>query len=63
MNDLDNWVGVEEIAIYLGVKPATIRDWIKKKKGIPAYKIGRLWKFKKSEIDEWVKEGQIRNTN
>lgn len=63
MNDVDNWVGVEEIAIYLGVKPATIRDWIKKKKGIPAYKIGRLWKFKKSEIDKWVKEGQIRNTN
>lgn len=63
MNDIDNWVGVEEIAVYLGVKPATVREWIKKENGIPAYKIGRLWKFKKSEIDKWVKEGRSKNNN
>ncbi|WP_308226554.1 helix-turn-helix domain-containing protein [Burkholderia contaminans] len=26
-------------------------------KGLPAHKIGRLWKFQLSEVDEWVREG------
>ena len=24
----------------------------------PAHKIGRLWKFKKDEVGEWVKSGK-----
>ena len=35
-----------------------LREWIKKQNGIPAHKIGKLWKFKKSELDEWVKSGK-----
>ena len=31
---------------------------IKKENGIPAHKIGKLWKFKLSELDEWVKSGK-----
>ena len=31
---------------------------IKKKNGIPAHKIGKQWKFKCSELDEWVKSGK-----
>ncbi len=26
-------------------------------KGLPAHKIGKLWKFKLSEIDPWVRGG------
>ncbi len=54
----DNWIGLEDAAQYLGVRPITVRDWIKKEKGIPAHKIGKLWKFKLSELDEWVKSGK-----
>ena len=54
----DNWISIEEAANYLGVKIVTIREWIKKQNGIPAHKIGKLWKFKKSELDEWVKSGK-----
>ena len=54
----ENWINIEEAAEYLGVKPVTIRTWIKKKKGIPAHKIGKQWKFKYSELDEWVKSGK-----
>lgn len=54
----DKWISIEEAAYYLGVKVVTIREWIKKDNGIPAHKIGKLWKFKKSELDEWVKSGK-----
>ena len=54
----ENWIGLEEAAQHLGVRPITVRDWIKKEKGIPAHKIGKLWKFKISELDEWVKSGK-----
>ena len=54
----DKWNSIEDAANYLGVKVVTIREWIKKENGIPAHKIGKLWKFKKSELDEWVKSGK-----
>ena len=54
----EKWIGLEEAAKFLDIKPATLREWIKKDNGIPARKIGRLWKFKCSELDEWVKSGK-----
>lgn len=57
LENTERWIGVEETAEYLGVKPSTIREWIKKT-DIPANKIGKQWKFKKSELDEWVKSGK-----
>lgn len=51
------WCSLEEVAKYLGVNKGTIRAWIKKET-IPAKKVGRQWKFKLSEIDEWVKSGK-----
>lgn len=57
-NGNDKWIGIKEAANYLGVNKDSIRNWIKQNKGIPAHKIGRLWKFKRSELDEWVKCGK-----
>ena len=54
----DKWINIDEAAEYLGVKTGTIRDWIRKGKDIPAQKIGKQWKFKCSELDEWVKSGK-----
>ncbi len=54
----DKWINIEEAAEYLGVKPATIRDWIRKGKDVPAKKIGKQWKFKRSELDQWVQSGK-----
>ena len=53
----DKWISIDEAAEYLGIKTVTLRGWIKKDKSLPAHKIGKLWKFKCSEIDEWVKSG------
>ena len=55
---LEKWIGIEEASEYLGIKTPTLREWIKKENGIPARKIGKLWKFKCSELDEWVKSGK-----
>ena len=54
---LYNWISTEEAASYLGVTIDTIRNWLKKT-DIPAHKVGKLWKFKRAELDEWVKSGQ-----
>ena len=56
----DRWLSVEEIAGYLGVKRDTVYKWIDRKK-MPAHKVGSLWKFKKEEIDEWVRSGEARD--
>lgn len=52
----DRWLSVDEICIYLGVKRDTVYKWISDKK-MPAHKIGRLWKFKRGEVDVWVRNG------
>lgn len=54
----DNWININEAAEYLGVKVATLRSWIKKETGVPAHKVGKFWKFKRSELDEWVRSGK-----
>ena len=54
---VDNWIGIEDAANYLGVTKDTVRNWIKKT-DIPAHKIGKLWKFKMSELDNWIKSGK-----
>lgn len=53
----ENWISITEAAEHLGVTKDSIRKWIKRT-DIPAHKIGKLWKFKKSELDEWVKSGK-----
>ena len=40
----ERWLSFAEIAAHLGVKPDTIYKWIVRK-GMPAHKVGRLWKF------------------
>ena len=54
----DNYISIDEAAKYLGIKTVTLRNWIKRDASIPAHKIGKLWKFKRSELDEWVKSGK-----
>jgi len=50
------WLSVEDIAQHLGVSKDTVYTWVAHK-GMPAHKVGRLWKFQASEIDDWVRNG------
>lgn len=56
------WVGTKDIAEHLGVTKDTIHKWIKAET-IPCARVGKLWKFKKSEIDAWVKSGRSVDKN
>lgn len=58
----DNWIGIEEAAEYLGIKVVTLRNKIKNDKTLPGHRIGKLWKFKRSELDVWVKSGESSAT-
>jgi len=53
----DRWFSVEEIAEYLGVSTDTVYIWMNKR-GLPGHRVGRLWKFKTNEVDDWVKSGR-----
>lgn len=55
---MDKWISIEEAADYLGVNKDTIRNWLKNDSQIPGHKIGKQWKFKRSELDAWVKSGK-----
>lgn len=50
------WVSVDDVSKHLGVAKDSVYRWIDHK-ALPAHKIGRLWKFKLSEVDEWVRSG------
>ncbi len=52
----DRWLSVGEIGKHLGVSSDTVYRWIDKH-GMPAHRVGRLWKFKKAQVDAWVEAG------
>ena len=47
------WVSVDDVAKHLGVVKESIYRWIENR-GLPARRVGRLWKFRLSEVDAWV---------
>jgi len=53
---IEKWSTLKEVQEHLGVGRESVLTWIAKK-NMPAYKVGRLWKFKLSEVDEWVRSG------
>ena len=50
------WESVDEVASHLGVSRNTFYRWIDSK-NLPTQRIGRLWKFKLSDVDAWVRKG------
>lgn len=53
----DRWLSAKEVSEYLGVGRTTVYKWIARH-DLPAHKAGRLWKFRRSEVDAWVTDGK-----
>lgn len=56
----ERWISLKEVCDYLGVTRQTVLNWIAKR-DFPSAKVGKLWKFKTDEIDEWVRNGGARD--
>ena len=56
---VEKWVNLEDIAEHLSISQDTVRTWIKEGK-LPVYRASKRYKFKISEVDEWVREGKIQ---
>ena len=50
------WASVDETARHLGIRRETLYRWIERR-ALPAFRLGRHWKFKLSEVDAWVRAG------
>ena len=53
----EGWVDIAEVAAHLQVTKDSIYRWVDTK-GFPARRVGRLLRFRLSEVDEWVKAGR-----
>lgn len=55
MNEMnDRWLSVKEICSYMGISSDTVYRCVETHE-IPVHRMGRLFKFKITEIDAWVK--------
>lgn len=52
---MDDIMTLEEVAKYLKLKPQTIYTWAQSGK-IPAAKLGKEWRFRKTVIDRWFNQ-------
>jgi len=51
----ERWLNMTDVMLMLQLSRVTIGKYIKEK-GLPAYKVGKAWNFKKSEIDRWLRQ-------
>ena len=47
---------VNEVADYISLEPDSVRGLAREGR-IPATKLGKVWRFKLEEINEWILEG------
>ncbi len=58
----EGWVNAAEVASHLQVAKESIYRWVESK-GFPAHRVGRLLRFKLSEVDEWVRKSGAEAQN
>lgn len=44
---------IKDASQYLGIKPPTLYKYVKAKV-IPAFKIGNMWRIKRSVLEDWL---------
>jgi len=57
---MEEYLTAKQVAKYLQVKPLTVYHWARTNK-IPAVKIGRIWRFKKNVIDNFLEKKPKKN--
>jgi len=62
MGNIERWVSSKDVSEHLGINKDTLQRWIKNET-IPCHRVGRLWKFRISEIDAWIENGGASNAD
>lgn len=60
----EGWVDIAEVASHLQVTKDSIYRWVDSK-GFPAHRVGRLLRFRLSQVDDWVQSnsgGQLKGS-
>lgn len=47
-------MSLDELADYLGLGKQTLYNWLHQKK-ISGIKIGKVWRFERKEIEQWLR--------
>lgn len=56
----DQIMTVRELAEYLKIAEKTAYRFALEGK-VPAFKVGGAWRFRKAEVDRWIKEQELNN--
>jgi len=60
LDDVDKIMTIEEVARYLSLHELTVRR-LAREGAIPAFKVGRQWRVKKSLLDRWIEQEAYRD--
>jgi len=52
---------IKELANYLKIAEKTAYRFASEGK-VPGFKVGSAWRFRKSEIDQWIKNQELKAT-
>ena len=50
------WLDLDQLATYLAMPKSTLYKLLQREQ-LPGHKIGKLWRFDRDEIDEYIKSG------
>lgn len=57
-NETNDIMTIEEVAQYLKLQPQTVYKWAQEGQ-IPAAKLGKEWRFRRSLLDEWIDTSMV----
>ena len=52
---------IKAVAKYLRLKESTVYAWAQTGK-LPAFRLGRLWRFRQSDLEDWLENKRFRRT-
>jgi len=53
------YLSIDELSQYIGIKKGTIYQWTNQRR-IPYSKLGKVLKFDKQKIDNWLKKKEVK---
>ncbi len=56
----ESWATLAQVAEHLQVSQDTVHRW-RETKSLPAHRVGRIWRFKLTEVDDWMRAGGANN--